>query len=160
MKTWIISISSITILTSIFSIIIPNSKIGKFIKSIFSVLVIFVVISPLSAIKNQDVSFEEIINSSEIVVQNDYLDYIASKKSSELQNGSIKILKNMGVENVFVNICYKYSKSNNFVIESAEINLKNAVIISDKTHIDIKEEIKNQISNYLQIDKNCVYVNE
>lgn len=160
MKTWIISISAIVLLTSIFSLIIPESRIGKLIKNVFSILIIFVIISPLSNLKTQNLSFESFVNTSEITFQNDYLNYIGDKKSTELKNESIKIIEKLGVNNVFVNICYNYDSSKNFIVEYAQINLKNAVIISDKEHINIKEEIRNALSFYLQIDKNNVLINE
>ena len=160
MKAWIISISAITILTSIFSLILPESRIGKLIKSIFSILIVFVVISPISNIKNQEVSFDKFVNSSKIVFQQNYLDFIADKKTIELENECKKIIEKMGVNNVFVNICYKYNDTKKFTINYAEINLENAVIISDKANINIKEDIIREISLYLQIDKNLVYLNE
>ena len=160
MKTWIISISAIIILTSIFGLIIPESKIGKLIKSIFSLLVVLVIISPLSSIKNQNFSFDNFVNGSEISYQNDYLDFVGNQKASSLEDECQKIIKNKGVNNVFVNICYKYNEDKKFIIESAQINFKNAVIISDKANINIKEEIKSDLSLYLQIDKNKVFINE
>lgn len=160
MKTWIISISAIVFITSIFGIIVPDSKIGKLIKSVFSILIIFVIISPIANIKNQDVSFENFINTSEIVYQNDYLDFIANKKAKELENESKKIIENLGVNNVFVNICYMHNNLEKFIVKSVEVNLKNAVIISDKAHINIKEQIRTELSSYLEIDKNLVLVNE
>lgn len=160
MKTWIISISAIVFITSIFGIIVPDSKIGKLIKSVFSILIIFVIISPIANIKNQDVSFENFINTSEIVYQNDYLDFIADKKAKELENESKKIIENLGVNNVFVNICYMHDHLEKFIVKSVEVNLKNAVIISDKAHINIKEQIRTELSSYLEIDKNLVLVNE
>lgn len=160
MKTWIISISAIVFITSIFGIIVPDSKIGKLIKSVFSILIIFVIISPIANIKNQDVSFENFINTSEIVYQNDYLDFIADKKAKELENESKKIIENLGVNNVFVNICYMHDHLEKFIVKSVEVNLKNAVIISDKAHINIKEQIRTELSSYLEIDKKLVLVNE
>ena len=160
MKTWIISISAITILTTILGLIIPEGKSGKLIKSIFSVLIVFVVMNPLSSIKNQNITFEQFVNTSEIVLQNDYLDFVAEKKVFELEKESVKIIEKMGVNNAFVNIFYKYDESKKFLVQGAEINLKNAVIISDKAHIDIKEEMKKEVSLYLQIDKNNVFINE
>ena len=160
MKAWIISISAITILTSIFSLILPESRIGKLIKSIFSILVVFVVISPISNIKNQEVSFDKFVNSSEINFQQNYLDFIADKKTIELENECKKFIEKMGVNNVFVNICYKYNDYKEFTINYAEINLENAVIISDKANINIKEDIIREVSLYLQIDKNLVHLNE
>lgn len=160
MKTWIISISAIIILTSIFGLIIPESKIGKLIKSIFSILVVFVMISPLSNIKNQSFSFDDFVNIYSINYQNEFLDYIGEQKVDGLKNECEKIIKNKGVNNVFVDICYKYDVNKKFIIENAIINLKNAVIISDKANINIKEEIKKDISLYLQIDENEIFINE
>ena len=158
MKTWIISISAIVLLTSIFSIIIPESKIGKLVKNIFSVLVIFVIISPLVNIKNQEFSFDYLVDSSEISLDNEYLEFINAKKVEVINNESKNRIEKLGVKNVFVNVCYKYDDYNNFSVESVEINLRNSVIISDKAHIDIKEEIINEISSYLQIDKNLIFI--
>ena len=47
MKVWIISIGAVILMTVISLYIIPEGKLGKHVKGIFSVLIIFVIINPV-----------------------------------------------------------------------------------------------------------------
>ena len=102
MKTWIISISAIVLLTSIFSVIIPESKVGKLIKSVFSVLVVFVIINPIINIKNQDFSFDYLVSSGDITFDDNYLDFISAKKVEVINSESKKMIENLGVKGVLI----------------------------------------------------------
>lgn len=160
MKEWIISIASVVIFTSIISLIIPEGKMGEFIKGIFSLLIILIIIKPIFSLTTTNLDFSNIFNGAEIVLQNDYLDYISNKKTQKLTKECKEIIEKIGVKNADININYYVAENGNTTIKIVEINLKNAVLILNKEHIDIIDEIKNLISSYLLISSDMVIIYE
>ena len=160
MKSWIISISAVVIITAVISLILPEGKIGKYIKSIFSLFIVFTIIKPLFYIKNSEFNYENIFNQNEIELQFGFIEFISQEKIKEYENNCINILEKVGVNNALVEIIYSNDNQSKIKIEFINVNLKNSVIISDKSHIDIIKEIKNNISTYLNVSIESVKIYE
>ncbi len=160
MKDWIVSIVAVILITSIICLILPQGKMGKYIKNIFSLLTMFVIIKPVIYLKDYDFNYEQIINSSEIVLQDSFLDFVNNKKVKEYEENCNKIIKEKGIEGAIININYQIDKNQNLKIFNVQINLKNSVIISNKEHIFIKEEIIAGIASYLNIKQDVVFIYE
>ena len=160
MKAWIVSIIAVVIITAIISLILPEGKTGKFIKSIFSLFIVFTIIKPMFYLKNNEFKYEDIFNQSEIELQFGFIEYVFQSKIDEYENNCIEILENSGVNNAFVEIIYSNDKETTIKIECVLINLENSVIISDKSHIDIIKEIKFNVANYLRISDDLVKIYE
>ena len=60
MKDWIISIVSVVLITNIVCLILPQGKMGRFVKNIFSILTVLVIIKPLIYLKNGNFDFGQI----------------------------------------------------------------------------------------------------
>ena len=104
MKTWILSIGSIIILTSIISILFPEGKLGKNIKSVFSLIVVLTIIQPLATIKNLD--FSTILQSDEqqVVLQQDFIYYVTEQK---ITNRGIKYIEDTVIKTDIKNLVLK-----------------------------------------------------
>lgn len=159
MKTWIISITAAVIITTIISFILPEGKMGKYIKSIFSLLIVFTIIKPIIYIKNTDFSFQNFFIQDNFELQYGFINYISEEKMVEQEKYCIKILEEIGVKNSNIDINYCLDDDLNITIELVYVDLKNSVINSDKEHIDIVKEIKQKISSYLNIKENLVKIN-
>ena len=158
MKDWIISIVSVVLITSIVCLILPQGKMGKFVKNIFSILTMLVIIKPLIYLKNGNFNFEQFAGS-DIVIQADFLNYIYQKRVDEQTKICLKIIEENGVKNAKVDINFEI-ENQDIKIKLVQINLQDSVIISDKGHIDIKEEIVAEVSSYLLVEKEVVIVYE
>lgn len=153
MKSWILSICAVIILTTIVSFILPDGKMKKPIESVFSLLTIIAIISPLFSIDLLNFKFD-LVNDYDFNYQESFLGYISeSKKQKNLDDCKI-ILKDLGINNTDVLIYY--IDDSELEIKRISINLKNSVIISEKEHIDIINEAKKDISDYFQIEKSNV----
>ncbi len=157
MKNYLLTISATVLLTSVASFILPEGKMGKYIKSFFSVLVLLVIISPVISLSELDLKSTF---SDSKVIQEDYLEYIYINKTSSLENGCGEILKNFGVENAKVKIQYDIGENYEYSIKKAIIYLCDAVINSNDEHINNIEESISNISNYLQIERKFIEVYE
>ena len=160
MKSWIISISAVVIITAIISLIVPEGKIGKYIKSIFSLFIVFTIIKPLFYIKNTEFKYEDIFDQNEIELQFSFIEFISEEKINEYENNCLIILENEGVSNGIVEIVYSHEDQSKIKIEFISVNLENSVIISDKSHIDIIKDIKKNISTYMNINIDSVKIYE
>ena len=158
MKAWIISIVSVVLITSIVCLILPQGKMGRYVKNIFSILTILVIIKPIIYLKNSSFDFEQVANG-EVVIQTDFINYIYEKRVDEQEKNCIKIIENKGIKNVNVDITFSVENLD-IKIRLVQIKLNNSVIISDKQHIDIKEEISCDVASYLDISKSMVTIYE
>ena len=74
MKEWILSIGVVILLTSIVGLILPEGKMGKYIKCFFSFIILLVLLTPLL---NKEVIYSDfLINENEIQLQENYLNYV------------------------------------------------------------------------------------
>ncbi len=160
MKDWIISITAVVLITSIVCLILPPGKMGKYIKSIFSLLTMLVVIKPIVYIKDINFDYQQIIGADEIALQDDFLIYVFDKKIEEYEQNCVEIVEKVGIKNANINIEYDIEENQNIKINFVKINLQNSVIISDEQHINIKEEMITDIASYLNIKKNMVIIYE
>ncbi len=159
MSTWVINVGTVIVITTVAGFLVPDGKLGKYVKGIFSLLVLLVMIKPIFSINIDEIEFSDLFSGKEISYQEDYLDYIYSKNNANCQEKVNNLLKNISVENADVKIYHLITNDYEFQISKVTINLKNAVINSDKEHIDIIDEIKKSVSNSLSIDYNSVEVN-
>ena len=67
MKTWIVSIIVVVLSISIIALIFPSGKLGSYVKSIFVFVLTFVLLKPITEIKNQDVNIS--FDNFEVVYQ-------------------------------------------------------------------------------------------
>ncbi len=160
MKDWITSITSIIMITTIFSLIMPEGRMGKYIKAMFSILIIFLIVQPIIQLKNDQTSFTQIISENKMELQTNYIDYMTQKKVSTYQVECIKKIEEKGVKNADVSIKYQLLENGDFNIVLVQINLENSVIISNKEHIDILEEITFSVANFLMINEDLVTIYE
>ena len=154
MKNWVLSIGITIIVISILTIILPSNKLGKLTKGIFSLIIILVIIQPIISFSNNNYQIGD-IEYSEIIIQNDFIDYVNFTKIENLKQKCNQILKNYEIEGATVDILYE-NTNYTLIIEKCVINLSNAVINSNEEHIYIIKETKNLISELLLIDESKV----
>ena len=155
MNSYLLSISVIVFLTSIISLILPDGKMGKYVKSFFSILILLVIISPI--FKFDEFDFDSQLNEANLI-QDDYLYYINDTKTKSLEEECESLIEKQGVNNVVVDIDYFIDNEYVYSIKKATIFLDNAVINKNDEHININEELIKTVSKYLNIEKGAVKV--
>lgn len=146
MVDYVLCVISAILLTSFASIILPEGKLGKYVKSIFSMLIIVVMITPIF---NLSFNFNDKIEEESITVFEDekYLDYINNEKSKKLCENLNSLIKSFGY-NCSVEIL-TYDTINEFRVKKIIINLIDFVLNDTKEHIVLSNEIKQAVINYL-----------
>lgn len=156
MKTWILSIGAIIILTSILTLILPEGKLGKNIKSVFSLIVVLIIVQPLIKLKNGEIDFNDFYTEKEIVLQEDYIYYVNEQKITNYQNQCQNFLLDLGIKGAKTNIDYIVDEFGQVEIILASVDLENSVINSKDEHIDINKDISLGISKILNVEENRV----
>ncbi len=117
---------------SIITYILPNGKCRELIKWIFSVIISLIMFNSILGMFNVSKSNE---------IQNDYL-LTTANISEELDINTFKqYLTSINISGAKINVNASYN-NNEKIYKIVEIDLKKAVINSDKSHIDILSDIE------------------
>ena len=158
-SSWILSIAGIVIISVIVELILPEGSINKYIRSIFSFLVVLVIIAPLPALVGKKFDYSQIISQEEFTLQEDYLFQLNVYKTEALQGDLVNVINEAGYENVEVNVsCNNYATS--FVVDAIYVELSNLVIMDKAEHtniIDIEKEILKLIVSYANVEERKVH---
>ena len=157
-RNWLLSVGAMILLTAVITLIIPHGRLGKLIKSVFALLSILVIIQPLVNLKNGNADFTvpSITEGNEIVLQQDYLQYIVEKRNQAKEETCEDILNKNGIEGAVVDIEFITDNKASYEIKKVTVNLENSVIISDKEHIDIIEIALAEIADYLDTEREVI----
>lgn len=157
MSNYVLSILGIVVIGIIIDVVIPSGNINKYIKSVFSIFVVSVIISPI-------VKFISNKNGIKIDYNNYELDaglveYIFEKR---VDNEEIKIetyLEDEGFKEVDININFSIN-NNEIEYISCQVNLKNLVISADKQHINKYEFIKEVVKDFTNLTEEEIVIDE
>lgn len=158
--SWLLSIIGIVVIGVLINLILPEGEIQKYIKAIFSVFVVFIMIYPILNIDISKINYDDFFyNQTSVTVDEKYLENYKEKYRESLQNQCETVLNNNGYQNVRVEI-YLNLSSEKFEIEKVYVNLKNLVINGNSVHIDKYKEIKSIIVSLLDVEEGKVIMNE
>lgn len=158
--SWLLSVIGIVVFGVLINLILPEGEIQKYIKAIFSVFVVFIMIYPILNIDISKINYDEFFyNQTSVTVDEKYLENYKEKYRESLQNQCETVLNNNGYQNVRVEI-YLNLSSEKFEIEKIYVNLKNLVINGNSVHIDKYKEIKSIIVSLLDVEEGKVIMNE
>lgn len=157
MKEWILSVSGTILLTTVFSLIIPSGKTASIIKTVFSVLCVFVFIKPVFYLYNQknEVSID-FSNNVEFNLNENYLNYILDLKKEESSKICNKILSQNGLaaKDLYINIAV--TDEFDYNLDNITVYLDDSVIKDKNEHINNKEKARSSIAEYFGINQNSV----
>lgn len=155
-STWILSIAGIICISVIVELILPEGQMNKYIKGIFSFIVILVIIMPIPKLIGSNFDFSNILNyENSVNVDEDYIYQLNLNKLNLLKEDIETEINKHGYENVSVYInCNIFENKMN--IKSITVDLNSLVISENAEHKDItkiKKDITNIILSFIQIDE-------
>lgn len=155
---WILSIVGIVLISVLVEIILPSGEMQKYIKSVFAIFIVFVMIYPIVNIDIDKIDFNKFIyNETSTILNENYLKNYNEEYKNSLQNIVEKQLENNGFLNVNVEILYNMS-ANDFEIEKVKLNAKNLVINTNSVHIDKYKEMREVVVNLLSVESEKVVI--
>ena len=156
MTGYILSILGIIVAGVVIDIIIPSGQINKYIKAIYSIFVVAVLISPLVQFLSKTQDFK--ISYIEHKTDTELLKYIYTARVKSAEESIENILKNEGLSGV--DIILEFSIQNEKLeYNSCKVNLKKLVISSDKQHINKYEFIKKIIKENTNLTDERIIIN-
>lgn len=138
----------VVILSVLADILLPSGQTNKYIKGIFSLLVILTLLTPMIKLKNADFKLSDIIGD-ELVIDQGFLDDVHDREITALESKIEQELNNRGINTKKVVLTVKDGNINSIMNVSVQI--------SDIANSDA---VKNAVSGMLFIDKDMVSVYE
>ncbi len=158
LSSWILSIAGVVSLSVVVELMLPEGSLNKYIRSVFSFLVVLVIISPLPKLVNKQVSFQDFSISQTYDAQQDYINQNNISLAVALQNDISSVIESKGYQKVVVSVSYQ-KNSPEFKIKAIYVELKNLVITSQAEHkniVDIKSEILELVTKTANVKKEVV----
>ena len=144
--TWIISVVGVILLSVLTDVLLPEGQMNKYVKGIFSILLIFVIIAPLADFIRKDIEIGDLLNfdmeSDGIVVE--------KSEIVEMEESLRADLETLGIQ------CEKV------VIFSRENNINTIVGVNvfliekkEEKHVDMIRKI---ITNKINIEQEKIFI--
>ena len=157
MTNYILSILGIVLAGVLIDVVMPSGKINKYIKSIYSIFIVVVLLNPLLNFLNKHHDFT--INYKDYEVNVELVAYIYKKQVIEIENKIKTQFEDEGFNKIDIKLNYSI-ENNELQLNSCTINLKNLVIVQDKQHINKYEFIKEVIKKNTALNDGEIIINE
>lgn len=157
MSSYVLSILGVVLLGIIIDVIIPSGNINKYIKSIFSIFIIAVIISPVVKFISNKNDFK--LDYDNYQIDQELVEYIYKKRVNNEQTKIEEYFTNEGFCNIDIIINFSI-KNNEIEYISCDVNLQNLVISADKQHINKYEFIKSVICDYTNLTEEEILIYE
>lgn len=144
--TWIISVVGVILLSVLTDVLLPEGQMNKYVKGIFSILLIFVIIAPLADFIRKDIEIGDLLNfdmeSDGIVVE--------KSEIVEMEESLRADLETLGIQCEKVVI---FSRENNInTIVGVNVFLK-----EKKEEMDV-DMIRKIITNKINIEQEKIFI--
>lgn len=161
-SSWVLSIAGIICLSVVVELIIPDGQMNRYIKGIFSFIIVLVIIMPVPKLIGSNRDYSNIFNYEDsIEIDEDYIYQINLDKLNSLKEDIEKDIINNGYKNVSVYInCNIFD--NQMQIKTISVDLENLVITENAEHNDIskiRKHITKIILYYVEISEEEILYN-
>ena len=145
MNVWLLSIVGVVSLGVLLEILLADGETSKYIKGVFALAVVLVLVSPLPKFLNKDFDMNEFFGE-EITTQTAFLDSVTTRKNSEREQRVLKELKNANfpVQRViifYLHNDYEYIDVIKIYVQGSVDETKIAEVVSKKIGCE-KDKIK------------------
>ena len=152
---WVLSIAGVVSLSVIVELIMPEGNLNKYIRGVFSFIIMLVIIAPLPSLVGKNFDFSNIGLEGQYQLQEDYIYQMNVYKTQALQNDISNQIKQSGYDNVVVSVSSE-NYSSQFKIKAIYVELANLVINGQAQHtniVDIEKEILQIILSRANVDE-------
>lgn len=151
LKTYIISLVSVSLLTAITQIITPEGKLKNVCKTIFGFIVVLTVISPVVSGKLK-INFDFENSLSDVAVDDRAVNLIYEEREWGIEDSCERILEENGIIGVRVDVVF------NGKVEKVSLNFDDLRITEETEHINIISKTIDILSDFLSIKKENIEV--
>lgn len=157
MKAYVLSILGIALCGVLIDVIMPSGSTSKYIKSIFSIFVVAVILNPVikffAKAKNLD------INYTDIEINQKLMNYITDQKVEQTKKAIVFELNNKGLSNIDITLNFAL-ENNELIYNSCFVNLKNVVYNPTDKHISKYELITEVVKQHTNLNDEVIIFDE
>lgn len=154
LTAWIMSIVGVAVLTLLVDILVPEGETSKYIKSVFAILTVLIIASPLPKLFSSEFVFEDFFGETEAAyVDYDYAERLNERRIEFLENKVAEVLSDKKFE-CRVTIDARFDKGK-MIIERIKIKTQKSVIVGTEANIDIIKEFVKEMTG---VDGNRIEV--
>ncbi len=155
---YFLSICGVVLLSVLMDLIVSDGKIAKYQKSIMSLILIFVIVSPLPKLLKNDVDFSSFFDNN-ISYNEEYTEVFMSQQKTILEKGLEQNLKQNGFDGVKIEIWADF-EDNALKINNVFVDLQNLVLSQENEHINYYEAIKILLMEQTGVEEGRVIICE
>lgn len=160
MSGYLISIIGVVMLGVLVDLVLPSGQMNKFVKSMFGIFTILIIISPVPKLINSNFDFSSLFyNQASIEIDKDFLEVTNKKIVEQLEKSIESSCEKSGYSNVKCEI-ESILVENKLVIEKVKINLDKLVISQNVVHINKYTEIEQAVQRVVNIEKERIVFDE
>lgn len=160
MTGYLLSVIGVVILGVLVDLVLPTGQMNKYVKSMFGIFTILVIISPVPKLINQNFDFSQLFyNQTSTTVDSDFLEVTNKKIVKQMELSIEKSCENSGYLQIECKI-ESILEDNKLIIKKVYINLKNLVISQDQPHINKYTEIVQAVTQVVNVSKEQIIFNE
>lgn len=153
MSGWLLNIIGIICVGVLFEIILPDGKTNNFIKHVFTIFLLFTIISPISSFINNNFT----LNTDVDVVDENFIYVTNLNKISELEKTITNNLEKVGIKNVSVIINSNIFETD-LIINSVYVDVTNKKLENNVSESEYKNEIKKIILKTVNVDSEDIII--
>ena len=146
MSGWVLSVTAVVCLTVLLDIIMPDGQMKKYVKGIVSIIVIFVIVTPLASLAVG--KFD--LTKGNITIDSDMLESLESTSDRYREIQLESMLSDDGIT-ADVKIVSENGK------KKVEVIIKNEVLSKNEMNI-LKQKVSKTVAEFLDIDDSDVGV--
>lgn len=154
---YLLSIVGVVFLIVIVDLILLDSKISKYIKSIAAVFVVAVIASPIINLVNSNWDWKSLFVNSEYQVDENVLNNINQQNIEVLEKELVEYLETQDIKGVEIMISASFT-DNEPKINYIYVNLCDLVINENLEHIDYYTKIKELITQQINIEEEKIII--
>ena len=160
MKGYVLSVIGVVFLGVLVDVIMPDGEMNKYVKGMFSLIALCVLLSPVKKIFNKNYSFDSLVyDSSAIQIDYDFIESTNKQIKQQLERSLEAKLCDAGFDNTKVEILCDLS-NNKLQIKKVVVDISKMVINANMAHINKYTEIKGVITKNLNVEESDVIINE
>lgn len=137
-SSYILTIAGVILISVVVELVMSESSIGKYVKSILSFFIIGVIIAPIPSLISSD-SVSSIFEYSEYEIQEGYICTLNESRLKTMEAEEEKLLSEEGYLNINIVFTAEDLAEAELVIDSAKIDLSRLVIEEKASHTSINE---------------------
>ncbi len=146
---WLLGLVGVVLLSVLADVLLPSGQTNKYIKGIFSLLVILTLVTPIIKLKNADFNISDIIGGDEIAIDTDFISEVSDREVTALESRIAKELDNRGI------------KTEKVVLTISDGNINSITSVSVRiSEIDNADTVKRVVSEMLSVSEDIVEVYE